>query len=120
MLATRLGKTGRDEALLVRPDGIVLEPDLILFGARGPAHTDRGGRARVDHRRPAAEGGGRDRGGRLALDEVKGASEAFSLDQRARSRRSPRSMVTLPSPRRATREPRRPFAALRDRELEVD
>ena len=71
MQATRLAKAqGADEAVLVQPDGTVLEPPTSSIfwvspqgGAAHPGARRR--RARVDHPRPPGQGARR-RGGRLA------------------------------------------------------
>ena len=83
MQATRIAKgKGADEALLVRPDGIVLEPPtstIFWVSRRGRAAHARARqrRARVDHPRPDRQGARR-RGGRAGRSTTCAApSEAF-------------------------------------------
>jgi branched-chain amino acid aminotransferase len=126
MLATRLAKeAGADEALLVRPDGIVLEPPTssIFWVAEGALRTTalaEGLLASITRDRllkaiPEIEEGA------WTLDQVKGASEAFlasttrELQAVAQIDGSP--LPEAPGPR--TREAQEAFAAARDAELEA-
>ena len=83
MRATRLAqRDGADEALLVEPDGTVLEaPTSTLFWvdtAGQPAHPGaRHRRARIDHARADHATGAGDRGRDCSLSDVLGASELF-------------------------------------------
>jgi branched-chain amino acid aminotransferase len=127
MLMTRLAKEqGADEALLVRPDGIVLEPPTssifwVADGVLRTTATQEGvlesiTRDRLLKALPGVEEGA------WSLDDVKGASEAFlasttrevqpvaSIDGAA--------LPAAPGPR--TVEAQEAFAALRERELEED
>jgi branched-chain amino acid aminotransferase len=127
MLATRLAKEGgADEALLVRPDGVVLEPPTssIFWVADGALRTtaiaegvlESITRDRLLKAVPGIEEGA------WSLDEVKGASEAF-LASTTREVQAVASIdgVALPeAPGPRTQESQEAFAALRDRELEVD
>lgn len=127
MLATRLAKEqGADEALLVRPDGIVLEPPTssIFWVADGALRTtalEEGvlesiTRDRLLKALPGIEEGA------WTLDQVKGASEAF-LASTTREVQAVASIdgVALPeAPGPRTQEAQEAFIALRNRELEVD
>jgi branched-chain amino acid aminotransferase len=124
MLATRLAKEGgADEALLVRPDGIVLEPPTssIFWVADGALRTtaiaegvlESITRDRLLKAVPGIEEGA------WSLDEVKGASEAF-LASTTREVQAVASIdgVALPeAPGPRTREAQEAFAAVRDAEL---
>jgi branched-chain amino acid aminotransferase len=124
MLATRLAKEqGADEALLVRPDGIVLEPPTssIFWVADGALRTtalEEGVLASITRDRllkalPDIEEGA------WTLDEVKGASEAF-LASTTRELQAVASIdgVALPdAPGPRTRAAQEAFAAARDQEL---
>jgi branched-chain amino acid aminotransferase len=124
MLATRLAKEkGGEEALFVRPDGIVLEPptSTIFWVADGKLRTtalEEGVLASITRERLLAAIPGIEEGG-WTLDEVKGASEAFL----ASTVREVQAVAAIddaefpdpPGPR--TREAQEAFAALRDREL---
>jgi branched-chain amino acid aminotransferase len=124
MLATRLAREqGAEEALLVRPDGIVLEPPTssIFWVADGALRTTaiREGvlesitRDRLLKALPGIEQGG------WSLDEVKDASEAF-LASTTREVQAVASIdgVALPAaPGPRTVEAQEAFAAARDAEL---
>ena len=124
MLATRLAKEqGADEALLVLPDGTVLEPPTssIFWVAEGALRTtaiEEGVLESITRDRllkavPGIEVGA------WSLDEVKGASEAF-LASTTREIQAVASIdgVTLPAaPGPRTREAQEAFAAARDAEL---
>lgn len=124
MLATRLAKeAGADEALLVRPDGIVLEPPTssIFWVADGALRTtalSEGVLASITRDRifqavPDIEEGA------WTLDQVKGASEVF-LASTVREVQPVAAIddVALPaSPGPRTREAAEAFAAVRDAEL---
>jgi branched-chain amino acid aminotransferase len=126
MLATRLAKeAGAEEALLVRPDGIVLEPPTssIFWVAGGVLRTTapaEGVLASITRDRilkvvPGVEEGA------WTLDEVKEASEAF-LASTTRELQAVASIddVALPeAPGPRTREAQELFAAARDAELEA-
>jgi branched-chain amino acid aminotransferase len=126
MLATRLAKeAGADEALLVRPDGIVLEPPTstmfwVLDGvlcttALSEAVLDSITRDRIMKAIPGIKEGA------WTLDEVKGASEAF-LASTTREIQAVASIdgVALPeAPGPRTGEAQKLFAAARDAELEA-
>lgn len=126
MLATRLAKeAGADEALLVRPDGIVLEPPTstmfwVSGGALCTTALSEGVLASITRDRiikavPDIEEGA------WTLDEVKGASEAF-LASTVREVQAVASIdgVALPeAPGPRTREVQEAFAAARDAELEA-
>ncbi|HEY2477098.1 MAG TPA: aminotransferase class IV [Solirubrobacterales bacterium] len=126
MLATRLAKEeGADEALLVRPDGIVLEPPTssIFWVAEGALRTTAIAegvltsitRDRVLKAVPGIEEGA------WTLDELKGASEAFlastTRELQAVARIDGVALPEAPGPR--TREAQEAFAAARDVELEA-
>jgi branched-chain amino acid aminotransferase len=124
MLATRLAKEqGADEALLVRPEGIVLEPPTssIFWVAAGALRTtalEEGVLASITRERLLAAVPGIEQGA-WTLDEVKSASEAF-LASTTRELQAVASIdgVALPeAPGPRTREAQEAFAALRDREL---
>jgi branched-chain amino acid aminotransferase len=127
MLATRLAKDqGADEALLVRPDGVVLEPPTssIFWVADGALRTtaiDEGVLESITRDRllKAVPGIEEDA---WTLDEVKGASEAF-LASTTREVQAVASIdgVALPeAPGPRTREAREAFAATRDAELAAE
>ena len=125
MLATRLAKeAGADEALLVRPDGIVLEPPTssIFWVAEGALRTTalaEGVLASITRDR-YPDGRPRRRGGRLDARRAEGGPEAFLASTTRscrRSRRSTTSRSRAPGPR--TREAQDAFAAARDAELEA-
>jgi branched-chain amino acid aminotransferase len=126
MLATRLAKEGgADEALLVRPDGIVLEPptSTIFWVSGGALRTTalaEGVLASITRDRilkaiPGVEEGA------WTLDEVKGAAEAFlastTREIQAVARIDDVALPAAPGPR--TREAQELFAAARDAELEA-
>jgi branched-chain amino acid aminotransferase len=124
MLATRLAKEqGADEALLVRPDGIVLEPPTssIFWVAEGALRTtaiEEGVLASITRDRllkavPGIEVGA------WTLDQVKGASEAFlaSTTREVQAVASIDGVVLPEAPGPRTREAQEAFAAARDREL---
>jgi branched-chain amino acid aminotransferase len=127
MLATRLAKEqGGEEALLVRPDGIVLEPPTssIFWVAEGALRTtalEEGVLASITRDRllkavPSIEQGA------WTLDEVKGASEAFlastTREIQAVTSIDDARLPAAPGPR--TRDAQEAFAAARDRELAAD
>jgi branched-chain amino acid aminotransferase len=124
MLATRLAKEqGGEEALLVRPDGIVLEPPTssIFWVADGALRTtalEEGVLASITRDRLLQAIPGIEQGA-WTLDQVKGASEAF-LASTTRELQAVASidgveLPTAPGPR--TREAQEAFAAARDAEL---
>ncbi len=124
MLASRIAKeAGGEEALLVRPDGIVLEPptSTIFWVADGKLRTtavEEGVLASITRDRLLAAIPGVEIGA-WTLDEVKGASEAF-LASTVREVQAVAAIdeVELPeAPGPRTREAQEAFAALRDREL---
>jgi len=126
MLATRLAKeAGADEALLVRPDGVVLEPPTssIFWVAEGALRTTalaEGVLASITRDRILKAVPGVEEGA-WTLDELKGASEAF-LASTTRELQAVAQIdgVALPDalgPR--TREAQEAFAAARDAELEA-
>jgi branched-chain amino acid aminotransferase len=126
MLATRLAKEGgADEALLVRPDGIVLEPPTstmfwVLDGALGTTALAEGVLASITRDRLLKAVPGIEEGA-WTLDQVKGASEAF-LASTTREIQAVASIdgVALPAaPGPRTREAQTAFAAARDAELEA-
>jgi branched-chain amino acid aminotransferase len=126
MLATRLAKEGgADEALLVRPDGIVLEPPTssIFWVAEGDLRTTalaEGLLASITRDRILKAIPGIEEGA-WTLDEVKGASEAF-LASTTREIQPVAQIddVALPeAPGLRTREAQELFAAARDAELEA-
>jgi branched-chain amino acid aminotransferase len=126
MLATRLAKEeGADEALLVRPDKVVLEPPTssIFWVAEGALRTTalaEGVLASITRDRilkaiPDVQEGA------WTLDQVKGASEAF-LASTVREVQAVAAIdgVELPdAPGPRTLEAKEAFAALRDAELEA-
>jgi branched-chain amino acid aminotransferase len=126
MLATRLAKeAGADEALLVRPDKVVLEPPTssIFWVADGALRTtaiSEGVLASITRDRilkaiPDVQEGA------WTLDEVKSASEAF-LASTVREVQAVAAIdgVELPAaPGPRTGEAKEAFAALRDAELEA-
>jgi branched-chain amino acid aminotransferase len=125
MLATRLAKEqGADEALLVLPDGTVLEPPTssIFWVAEEALRTtaiEEGVLASITRDRLLQAIPGIEQGA-WTLDEVKGASEAF-LASTTREIQAVASIdgVALPAaPGPRTEEAKEAFAALRDRELE--
>jgi branched-chain amino acid aminotransferase len=126
MLATRLAKEeGADEALLVRPDGIVLEPptSTIFWVAEGVLRTTalaEGVLASITRDRLLKAVPGIEEGG-WTLDEVKAASEAFlastTREVQAVAAIDGVALADAPGPR--TREAQAAFAAARDAELEA-
>ncbi len=127
MLATRLAKEGgADEALLVRPDGTVLEPPTssIFWVAEGKLRTtaiEEGVLASITRDRLLKAVAGIEEGA-WSLDEVKGASEAF-LASTTREVQAVASIdgVDLPAaPGPRTREAQEAFAAARDAELAAE
>ena len=127
MLATRLAKEqGADEALLVRPDGIVLEPPTssifwVAEGALRTTATREGVLASITRDRLLKAVPGIEEGA-WTLDQVKGASEAFlaSTTREIQAVASIDGVVLPAAPGPRTQEAKEAFAALRDRELEVD
>jgi branched-chain amino acid aminotransferase len=126
MLATRLAKeAGADEALLVRPDGIVLEPPTssIFWVAEGALRTTalaEGVLASITRDRILKAVPGVEEGA-WTLAEVKGAAEAF-LASTTRELQAVAAIdgVALPgAPGPRTREAQEAFAASRDAELEA-
>lgn len=126
MLATRLAKeAGADEALLVRPDGIVLEPPTsTMFWVSGgvlcTTALSEGVLASITRDRIMKAVPGIEEGA-WTLDEVKGASEAF-LASTVREVQAVASIdgVALPeAPGPRTREAQAAFTAARDAELEA-
>jgi branched-chain amino acid aminotransferase len=126
MLATRLAKeTGADEALLVRPDGIVLEPPTssmfwVVDGALQTTSLAEGVLASITRDRLLKAVPGIEEGA-WTLDQVKGASEAF-LASTTREVQAVASIdgVALPAaPGPRTRAAQEAFAAARDAELEA-
>ncbi|MBS1889387.1 MAG: aminotransferase class IV [Actinobacteria bacterium] len=126
MLATRLAKeAGAEEALLVRPDGIVLEPPTssIFWVAGGNLRTTalaEGVLASITRDRLLRAVPGIEEGA-WTLEDLKGASEAF-LASTTRELQSVASidgtpLAEAPGPR--TREAQAAFAAARDAELEA-
>ncbi|HVS99035.1 MAG TPA: aminotransferase class IV [Solirubrobacterales bacterium] len=124
MQATRLAKEkGAEEALLVRPDGVVLEPPTssIFWVADGALRTTALGegvlasitRDRLLKAIPGIEEG------TWTLEEVKGAEEAFlastTREVQAVAAIDGVALPAAPGPR--TREAQEVFAAARDREL---
>jgi branched-chain amino acid aminotransferase len=124
MQASRLAKeAGGEEALLVRPDGIVLEPptSTIFWVADGRLRTTalpEGVLASITRERllaaiPEVEEGA------WTLDQVKGASEAFLAstvrEVQAVAAIDDAELAEAPGPR--TREAQEAFVALRDAEL---
>ncbi|MBS1678187.1 MAG: aminotransferase class IV [Actinobacteria bacterium] len=124
MLATRLAKeTGADEALLVRPDGIVLEPPTssIFWVAEGALRTTalaEGVLASITRDRILTAIPGIEEGA-WTLDEVKRSSEAFlastTREIQAVAQIDDVALPEAPGPR--TREAQELFAAARDAEL---
>jgi branched-chain amino acid aminotransferase len=126
MLATRLAKeAGAEEALLVRPDGIVLEPPTssIFWVAEGALRTTslaEGLLASITRDRILKAVPGIEEGA-WTLNEVTGASEAF-LASTTRELQAVASIdgVALPeAPGPRTREAQEAFAASREAELEA-
>jgi branched-chain amino acid aminotransferase len=126
MLATRLAKEeGAEEALLVRPDGIVLEPPTssIFWVAGGALRTTalaEGVLASITRDRILKAVPGIEEGA-WTLDQVKGASEAF-LASTTRELQAVASIDGAPlpaAPGPRTREAQEAFAAVRDAELEA-
>ncbi len=127
MLATRLAKEqGADEALLVRPDGTVLEPPTssIFWVADGTLRTtalEEGVLASITRDRLLKAVPGIEEGA-WTLEQVKGASEAF-LASTTRELQAVASIdgVALPAaPGPRTREAHDAFVAARDAELAAD
>jgi branched-chain amino acid aminotransferase len=124
MLASRIAKeAGADEALLVRPDGIVLEPptSTIFWVAEGKLRTtalEEGVLASITRDRVMKALPGVEEGA-WTLDEVKGASEAFLAstvrEVQAVAAIDGQEFDAAPGPR--TREAQEAFAAARDAEL---
>jgi branched-chain amino acid aminotransferase len=124
MLATRMAKEqGGEEALLVRPDGIVLEPPTssIFWVAEGALRTtalEEGVLASITRDRLLKAVPGIEEGA-WTIDEVKGASEAF-LASTTREIQAVASIdgVALPeAPGPRTRTAHEAFVAARDAEL---
>jgi branched-chain amino acid aminotransferase len=126
MLATRLAKEGgADEALLVRPDGIVLEPPTstmfwVLDGALGTTALAEGVLASITRDRLLKAIPGIEEGA-WTLDEVKGASEAFlaSTTREIQAVASIDGVALNEAPGPRTREAQAAFTAARDAELEA-
>jgi branched-chain amino acid aminotransferase len=126
MLATRLAKEeGAEEALLVRPDGIVLEPPTssIFWVAEGALRTTalaEGVLASITRDRLLKAIPGIEEGA-WTLDQVKGASEAFlastTRELQAVASIDGTDLPEAPGPR--TREAQEAFATTRDAELEA-
>ncbi len=126
MLATRLAKeAGADEALLVRPDGIVLEPPTstmfwVLDGVLGTTSLAEGVLASITRDRLLKAVPGIEEGA-WTLDQVKGASEAFlastTREIQAVAQIDGVALPEAPGPR--TREAQTAFAAARDAEFEA-
>src|ERR1700753_12249 len=125
MLATRLAKeAGAEEALLVRPDRIVLEPptSTIFWVAEGALRTTslaEGVLASITRDRLMRAVPGVEEGA-WTLDEVKAADEAF-LASTTRELQAVASIdgVALPAaPGPRTRAAQEAFAAARDAELQ--
>jgi branched-chain amino acid aminotransferase len=126
MLATRLAKeAGAEEALLVRPDGIVLEPPTstmfwVIDGVLGTTALAEGVLASITRDRILKAIPGIEEGA-WTLDEVKGASEAFLAstvrEVQAVAMIDGTELPEAPGPR--TREAKEAFAAARDAELEA-
>ncbi len=124
MLATRLAKEqGAEEALLVRPDGIVLEPPTssIFWVADGVLRTTalaEGVLASITRDRLLKAVPGIEEGA-WTLDAVKGAAEAFlastTREIQAVASIDGTELPAAPGPR--THEAQEAFAAARDREL---
>jgi branched-chain amino acid aminotransferase len=126
MLATRLAKEeGAEEALLVRPDGIVLEPPTssIFWVSGGALRTTalaEGVLASITRDRILKAVPGIEEGA-WTLDDVKGASEAFlastTRELQAVAQVDGDLLPEAPGPR--TGEAQEAFAAVRDAELEA-
>ena len=124
MLATRLAKeAGADEALLVRPDGIVLEPPTssIFWVSGGALRTTalaEGVLASITRDRIVRAVPGIEEGA-WTLDDLKGASEAFlastTREIQAVAQVDDVALPEAPGPR--TCEVQGAFAAARDAEL---
>jgi branched-chain amino acid aminotransferase len=124
MLATRLAKeAGADEALLVRPDGTVLEPPTstmfwVLDGILCTTALSEGVLASITRDRLLKAVPGIEEGA-WTLDDVKGASEAFlastTREIQAVAQVDGVALPEAPGPR--TREAQEAFAAARDAEL---
>jgi branched-chain amino acid aminotransferase len=126
MLSTRLAKeAGAEEALLVRPDGIVLEPPTssIFWVADGALRTtalEEGVLASITRDRVIRAVPGVEEGA-WTLDDLKGAEEAF-LASTTRELQAVASIdgVALPAaPGPRTEAAKEAFARLRDQELEA-
>ena len=126
MLATRLAKEeGADEALLVRPDGIVLEPPTssIFWVADGALRTTslaEGVLASITRDRLMKAVPGVEEGA-WTLDDLKAADEAFlastTRELQAVAQVDGVAIAAAPGPR--TRAAQKAFAAARDAELEA-
>jgi branched-chain amino acid aminotransferase len=124
MLESRLAKEkGADEALLVRPDGIVLEPPTssIFWVAGGALRTTalaEGVLASITRDRILRAVLGIEEGA-WTLDDLKGASEAFlaSTTREIQAVAQVDDVVLPEAPGPRTREAQRAFAAARDAEL---
>jgi branched-chain amino acid aminotransferase len=127
MLATRLAKEeGAEEALLVRPDGIVLEPPTasIFWVAEGALRTTsltQGVLASITRDRLMRAVPGVEEGA-WTLDDVKAADEAFlassTRELQAVASIDGTALGAAPGPR--TRAVQEAFAAARDVELEAE
>src|SRR6202012_988811 len=121
MLATRLAKEGgADEAILVRPDGVVLEPPTssIFWVAEGALRTTalaEGVLASITRDRLLKAVPGIEEGA-WTLDQVKDSSEAFlastTREIQAVAAIDGEALPEAPGPR--TREAQEAFAAARD------
>ena len=113
MEATRIAKSrGADEAVLVRPDGIVLEPptsSIFWVSSGGDAAHDGARAPRCSSRSPATGWSGRSTSRRASGRSRTCAAPARPSSHRrpVRSRRSRRS-TAVSFPRRPAREPARP------------
>ncbi len=126
MLATRLAReAGAEEALLVRPDKVVLEPPTssifwVVDGALRTTALAEGVLASITRDRLMRAVPGIEEGA-WSLDQVKEASEAF-LASTTRELQAVAAIddVALPAaPGPVTREVQQAFAAARDAELEA-
>jgi branched-chain amino acid aminotransferase len=126
MLATRLAKeAGAEEALFVRPDGIVLEPPTssIFWVADGALRTtalSEGVLASITRDRLMKAVPGVEEGA-WTLDEVKAADEAFlaSTTRELQAVASIDGVAIAAAPGPRTRAAQEAFATARDAELEA-
>jgi branched-chain amino acid aminotransferase len=127
MLATRLAKeVGAEEALLVRPDGIVLEPPTssIFWVAEGALRTTslaEGVLASITRDRLMRAVPGIEEGA-WTLDDLKAADEAFlaSTTRELQAVASIDGVAIAAAPGPRTRAAQEAFAAARDAELEAE